>query len=376
MKDGSIMSEQPIPFIKPHFPDPKLIANDYAKIVESNWFTNFGPYENELCRQIENFIDKAVHVTTVANATLGIELAIKTLFKKNNQKKQIIVPSFTFIAGPASIVSAGFVPVFIDINASLQPDLQQAKRYIVQNKDKVAGIFLCNIFGVGNKEIGKWESFAKKHNFPLIIDSAAGFGSMYDNREYIGSRGDCEIFSMHATKPFSVGEGGLVVSKNADVIKEIRHLQNFGFDQHKIVTRIGTNAKLQELNCAIGIRQLEDFTSRLDGRRQSLLYYKSLLTKKGFTFQENDEFSTVAFVSALAPNSATSRGVYEYLLEKKIEIKKYYAPIHFMEAMSGKFLVADTLKYTEDVARRIVSLPLHDYMDIDTIRHVVDAMNL
>lgn len=370
------MFKNPIPFIKPHFPSPKLIANDYAKIVESNWFTNFGPFEKELCAQVANFISQNVSVTTVANATLGIELAIRSLFVKDGRKNQVLVPSFTFIAGPASLISEGFTPVFVDINGALQPDLDQAKSYIEKNTDKVAGIFLCNTFGVGNKEVAKWEDLARRYKLPLIIDSAAGFGSMYDNKNYIGSRGDCEIFSMHATKPFSVGEGGLIVSKNQDLITKIRHLENFGFDENRVASDIGTNAKLQELNCAIGIRQLKDLESRLAGRRESLAHYKKLLEPKGFKFQGNDERSTVAFVSALAPSAATARGVYEFLHEDRVEVKKYYVPVHLMDVMAGRFLVADNLDNTEDVAGRILSLPLHDHMDVGIIERIIEAMNL
>jgi dTDP-4-amino-4,6-dideoxygalactose transaminase len=328
MKNGYEMSNKPIPFIKPHFPDPKLIANDYESIVKSNWFTNFGPYENKLCKGVANFIGEGVSVTTVANATLGIEIAVKLLFTKDDLRNQVIVPSFTFIAGPAVVISQGFTPVFIDINNSLQPDITQAKQYIQMNVGKISGILLCNTFGVGNTQVDKWEALAKEFGLALIIDSAAGFGSMYDTNTYVGSRGDCEIFSMHATKPFSVGEGGLVVSKNENFISKVRRFENFGFDSNRIALDIGTNAKLQELNCAIGIRQLEDLIPRLENRRNSLEQYKKLLEPKGFEFQENDKLSTVAFVSTLAPNDEVAAEVYSSLVSAGIGVKKYYEPIH------------------------------------------------
>lgn len=368
------MSNALIPFIKPHFPDPKLIADDYASIVKSNWFTNFGPFERRLCEQVAVFVSQDVSVTTVANATLGIELAVKSLFKKSDKKNQIIVPSFTFIAGPAVIISQGFTPVFVDINQSLQPDFSQAKSYIEKNTDKIAGILLCNTFGVGNTEISKWEEFAKEYDLPLIVDSAAGFGSMYDTLGYVGARGDCEVFSMHATKPFSVGEGGLIISKNKVLIAKIRRLENFGFGVDRVALDIGTNAKLQELNCAIGLRQLGNLESRLANRRKSLAYYKKLLRPKGFEFQENDDISTVAFVSVLAPSEAIADNIYRALVEARVEVKKYYAPIHEMEVMTGKFLYAGSIENTENVARRILSLPLHDDMKKSTIEYVIDSM--
>lgn len=359
-----------IPFIKPKFPSADDISSDYKAIVESNWFTNFGPYEQELCRQVAAFLDHDVRVATTANATLALDLASRLLFK-DGVKKQILVPSFTFIAGPAVLIDHGLTPVFIDIDKeALQPSIDQAKEYIVSHIDKVGGILLCNIFGVGNQKVDEWEKMAMEFGLPLIIDSAAGFGSRYTQDEYVGGRGDCEIFSLHATKPFSVGEGGLLVSKNAALIDKARSLENFGFDSNRDITAIGTNAKLQELNCAIGIRQLAKLNSRLQQRQESLRMYKSLLIPKGYRFQDNDELSTVAFVSAIAPTKEAADKSETLLKSNEIEVKKYYAPLHKYPLISEAAVINIELNNTEDVAGRILSLPLHDEMSEETIKRI------
>lgn len=366
-----------IAFIKPHFPSADEISEDYSKIVSSNWFTNFGPYENKLCREVEAFVGRGTFATTVANATLGIELAVMTLLKKDQKRNKVIVPSFTFIAGPAVLIEHGFTPVLIDINEEIQPKIKDAEEYIINNKEDVAGILLCNIFGVGNPEIDKWEALASKHGLPLIIDTAAGFGSQYTrgrDDEYVGSRGDCEIFSMHATKPFSVGEGGLVLSKDKELINTIRQLQNFGFDENRKVVGIGTNAKLQELNCAIGLRQIAKFRDRLENRQESLLYYKTKLEPLGYTFQPNDELSTVAFVSAVAPTKESALRCVEALKKDNIDVKRYYSPLHDIEAIKRSSHIPYKLKVTNDIAARILSLPLHDSMSTDTIDRIVNVI--
>jgi dTDP-4-amino-4,6-dideoxygalactose transaminase len=359
-----------IPFIKPKFPSADDISSDYEAIVESNWFTNFGPYERELCRQVAAFLDHDVHVATTANATLALDLASRLLFKKGT-KKQILVPSFTFVAGPAVLIDHGLTPVFIDIDeSSLQPNIDQAKDYILSHIEEVGGILLCNIFGVGNQGIGQWEEMATEFGLPLVIDSAAGFGSRYTQDEYIGGRGDCEIFSLHATKPFSVGEGGLLVSKDATFIDKVRSLENFGFDSDRNITAIGTNAKLQELNCAIGIRQLAKLSDRLQQRQESLRIYKNLLTPKGYHFQDNDELSTVAFVSAIAPTKEAADKSELLLKSNEIEVKKYYAPLHRYPLVNDAAVSDLDLSNTEDVADRILSLPLHDEMSEETIKRI------
>jgi len=365
--------ENSIPFIKPHLPHSSELAADYEAIVASNWFTNFGPFENKFRQAAAEYLDNNTYVTTVANATLGIDLAIRALIDRSEQGKSIIMPSFTFVAGAEAIISNGFTPVFIDINQKdLQPDIDDARNYLNRKKSDVAGILLCNIFGVGNTSIVEWEDLAKEYKIPLIIDTAAGFGSRYDETEKVGARGDCEIFSLHATKPFAIGEGGLVTSKDPELINKVRQLQNFGFGPSRKITTIGTNAKMQEINAAIGLRQLEGFEERLSVRRAVLAAYKEQLPD--FVYQSNDSLSTVAFTSILAPNAERARSIHQGLINNGVEARRYYEPLHLQTEISRYALIASDLKTTEDIASRIISLPVHDNMENGVIQRIVDTI--
>lgn len=362
-----------IPFIKPNFPDTEHIIADYIQTVESNWFTNFGPFEQKLSATTAKYIGDQAHATTISNCTLGLEASIELLFDR--KKKKALVPSFTFAAGPSALIRAGFTPVFIDIERdSWQPSINQASELLADSSADYAGILLCNIFGVGNQSIAAWEKLAKKYKIPLIIDTAAGFGSRYDKNEKVGLRGDCEVFSFHATKPFAVGEGGLVVSRDEEFIRKVRSWQNFGFEQDRNVHRIGTNAKMQEINAAVGLRQLKGYETRLSERRKSLKKYKELLAGKGFTFQQNDELSTIAFVSILTSSASIANKTFDRLHEHSVEARRYYTPLHQQPTLLALSEAPLSLDVTEDVASRIISLPLHDYMSEEYIRYVTDVL--
>lgn len=359
-----------IPFIKPNFPSVKEMTEDYEAIVASNWYTNFGPFERQLSVNVAKFVGQGTSATTVANATLGLDIAIRALFTKSGNRDEVIMPSFTFAAGADVLLSAGYTPVFIDIKeTSWQPDIDQAEEYLHQNTDSVRGILLCNIFGVGNEDIASWEELAKRYSIPLIIDSAAGFGSMYSHGQLLGARGDCEVFSMHATKPFSVGEGGLIVSKSIDLINKTRSLQNFGLSDGTVVA-IGTNAKLQEINCAIGSRQLIKLENRLKARRRVLRRYKSKLSSCGFKYQANDETSTVPFLSVVSVSKDEANKVKATLLDSGVEVRSYYSPLHlhpYLQSLSVEF---GKLSTTESIAERIISLPVHDDMSNDSVDEI------
>ena len=372
MKVGSVSYR--IPFIKPSLPPSHKIALDYHGIIKRNWFTNFGPLENRFSSEAASFISKKAVATTISNATLGLDAAISTLFIK--EKKYAVIPSFTFAAGVNILIMRGYTPVFIDIDPETwQPDIDQTQAFLAKNKKNTAGILLANTFGVGNQNIREWEKLAATHKLPLVIDSAAGFGSMYTKSEKVGLRGDCELFSLHATKPFSVGEGGLVVSRNKKLIADIRSWQNFGFEADRNIHRIGTNAKFQEINAAIALRQLNGFTKRLRVRRKNLsIYKKRLASIEGISFQANDDLSTVPFVSVSLPSSLLADKAQKQLLDAGVEVRKYYAPLHLQDKLSIYVKKSNKLINTDNLYGRLLSLPLHDGMTLSDIKYVTNVV--
>ena len=360
------------PFIRPNFPLADEMIEDYTAIVESNWFTNFGPYEKRLSKESAEYVGEGVYATTVSNCTAGLEMAIAELFTQDLGKKKVIMPSFTFVAGAEALIRNNLTPVLIDIDEQTwQPSINQAREILSTSVDDIAGILLCNIFGVGNRDIEQWESLSAEYEIPLIIDSAAGFGSYYTQNERIGGRGDCEIFSLHATKPFSVGEGGLITSRNESFIEKMRSAQNFGFESDRNVHRIGTNAKMQEFSCAIGLRQLKKLSSKVLGRQKAYLKYKQKLGAKGYSFQDNTEFSTVAFVSTLIPANLELDAVKEKFVNGGVEARRYYVPaLHQQEILIRYCETPLDLSVTNQICDRIISIPLYESMTEEDIEYV------
>ena len=361
-----------VPFIKPTFPSSVDVAVDYEKIVKANWFTNFGAFERRFREEIGSYIGENIHVCTTANATLALDVAITALFKKNKHK--VLTQSFTFAAASERLIANNFTPVLLDINEDMQPDINQAKKYLKDNTSLVAGILICNTFGVGNREIGEWEKLAAQYELPLIIDSAAGLGSEYTKGERIGRRGDCEIFSFHATKPFGIGEGGAITSKNEKLIEEMRSSTNFGFNQNRKIGHIGTNAKLNEISAAIGCRQMLAFPERLVDRQNTLRKYKKYLLKTKYSFQTNDEVSSVPFASIMAVDEATSKQMREKLERAGVEVRNYYAPLHKEKLITKHCDIPYELVNTESVAKRIMSVPVHDDMSERDVELVIKIL--
>lgn len=197
-----------IPFIRPSFPVPAELAEDFEAIVLANWYTNFGPKEREFARALGDYLGRDLLVATLANGTVALIAALEVSLGPGMRDRYLLMPSFTFVAVAQAAQWTGYRPWFIDIDPETwQPSIASARAVLEASRQQVAGILLPNVFGVGNPDIEAWEKLAAEWELPLVIDSAAGFGSAYSDGTRVGGRGTCEIFSFHATKPFAVGEG-------------------------------------------------------------------------------------------------------------------------------------------------------------------------
>jgi dTDP-4-amino-4,6-dideoxygalactose transaminase len=367
-----------IPFIRPRFPDPADLAQEFTEIVDANWYTNFGPKERLFAESIGKYVGPDLHVATFANGTLALIAAIRAAVGAGDHDRYVLMPSFTFIAAAEAAVWAGYRPWFIDIDPrTWQPSLAAARTALESARDDIAGIQLANVFGVGNPDIDAWEELAAEWGLPLVIDSAAGFGSRYSGHERVGGRGDCEIFSFHATKPFAIGEGGALVTRNPEIASQAHDFENFGFAKSRECTQIGMNAKMQEISAAIGLRQLPGFDRRLASRRSVFECYREPLTALGLQFQPNADTSTLCFASACCSSPDQKASVLNSLQHHGIQARDYYNPPQhrhpYFEA-NQELTRSTELSVTTDVCSRIVSLPVHDHMVADDIARVISAV--
>lgn len=372
-----------VPFIRPSFPSGEDVAADVNEIVHSNWFTNFGPREREFRHGIAKYVSDSSVAVTFANATLALTVAMSQLVGVRS-RGYVLVPSFTFAAGAHAIRWAGHEPLLVDIDIdTLQPSLESAYEAFDKHGDEIAGILYCNTFGIGGGALTAWEALAQKHGVPLIIDSAAGFGSMYPNGDKVGVRGACEIFSFHATKPFAIGEGGAAITHDQLLAERLTSASNFGFSGALGAQIIGTNAKLQEMNAAIGIRQLRVFDDVLKVRRRHLQrYHETVSLHVDGRFPANDLQSSVCFASVVLPTTDLRDEVLKELRSAGIEARVYYSPPLHCQQLFSRSARVGSLEITETVHSRILSLPVFsslperafDYLDKSLAKHACRAI--
>jgi dTDP-4-amino-4,6-dideoxygalactose transaminase len=210
---------------------------------------------------------------------------------------------------------------------------------------------------------------------PLLVDAAAGFGAEADDGQPLGRQGDAEVFSFHATKPFAVGEGGLVVARDPDVAERVGQLANFGLGRgREVVGDPGLNAKLSELQCATALAVLDGYPEVLRARRASADTMRSALERAGCRFQLGCERATWQFVP-MAVEADRRAGILDRASAGGVELRTYYEPLHRFPAFAHHPRLGE-LAVTEDLGRRMVSLPMSNRLDDEARDRIVAVVAL
>jgi dTDP-4-amino-4,6-dideoxygalactose transaminase len=193
---------------------------------------------------------------------------------------------------------------------------------------------------------------AQSRHLAVIIDSAAGLGVTRDDVE---SSGGVEIYSMHATKPFGIGEGGVVFC-NETQAERIRSALNFGFSKTPVNRAPwGINGKMSEFHAAIGLAVLRSVDERLRARKKLAHRYAEAMIDCGFETLPPARDSTWQMFPMLAPSKGAATAMIALARELGMECRPYYSPsLSTLDGVDGL-----PCPVSEDLAARMVCAPLY-----------------
>lgn len=349
-----------IPVTKPFLP-PQEEYNKYLQgIWKRNWLTNMGPLASDLEMKLKDHLT-IKHLLFVTNGTVALQMAIKAL----DLKGEIITTPFSFIATTSSIVWEGCKPIFVDIDKdSLNIDSGKIEEAITEN---TSAILATHVYG-NPCDVETIEKIGKKHNLKVIYDGAHAFG-VHVNGKSIFDYGDISTCSLHATKLYHSIEGGLVITKDATLLKKLAYMRNFGFDGPEAFAELGLNGKNSEFHAAMGLVNLDYIKEIYDNRKRITERYDEKL--KGFKAIKPLWHKTGTLNYAYYPLVVES----EELLHKCIDTLKsneIFVRRYFYPSLSNvlPYLESVEMSITEDIAKRIICLPLfHDltFEEVDLI---------
>lgn len=255
-----------VPLLVPDIPSPQTLLPWLERMHAVKHYSNFGPLVRELeATFAEQFKVPVEQLTTVANATLGLELVLQALDLPPHSR--VLIPAFTFVATATAVLRAGYIPVLADVDADtwmLTPDI--ARQACLQTP--IDAVMPVATFGMPHS-MQAWQTFEQETGLPVVIDAAAAYGSQWLQ----GAEGTL-VFSLHTTKSLPAVEGGLVVSNRPGLASKVRQLSNFGINQNPMrqlpigaITDIGTNAKMSEYHAAVGLASLQVWEIHAQQRR-------------------------------------------------------------------------------------------------------------
>jgi dTDP-4-amino-4,6-dideoxygalactose transaminase len=360
------------PFIQPSPPRLSQCVPQLETIEQSGLFSNFGPvntrFEQDLTAQMFGGVGGCV---TVCNATLGLILAMKQVTEGGDPKRRYaLMPSFTFAAAAQAALWCGLTPLFCDIDpGTWAADAAAEEALLERFAGEIAVVAPYATFGY-DIDLARYERMWKKHGTPVVIDAAASLGSVVSRGGLNFGTGfpGIVVFSMHATKAFATGEGGVMYSADQARLNDLRAMCNFGFGRPRTATLPGLNAKLSEVGALQAQRRLAEFQRVIRHRATLMKEYRRLLPE--VTFQAGDlshqahQFAPVLLPRALAPlrNELVAR-----MKAQGVGIAHYFSPhVAEQDYFIGRSPPTD-LRVTEDVAARSVSLPVNDGLSEDDI---------
>ncbi len=254
-----------IPVAKPRLPRSPAITPYLEQIDAARWYSNFGPLAQNLqARLADHYGLPPTGVALVANATLGLELALKSAAIPEGAL--CLAPSWTFPASAHAIVEATLTPCFVDVDAAGLLTPAMARQALAAAPGKVGAVMPVSVAGQPI-DPAPWEAFAAETGVRVVLDLAPAFDSAQPS--------DClSVVSLHATKVLGVGEGGFIMSTDLDRVAEARRRSNFGFEGSREAQLQATNAKLSEYAAAVGLAGLDEWAGRREAWRNRALRYR------------------------------------------------------------------------------------------------------
>jgi len=366
-----------IPFLRPRPARLSRLTGELIAIEASGVYSNYGPvnarFEAALTQQMFGGTGGCV---TVNNATTGLMLAIREAMTPGDGRHYALMPSFTFAAAGHAALWAGLTPLLCDIdpetwNASPESELWLLRKYAGQVACIVPYACLGNCI-----DLEYYERLAHDHGVGIVVDGAASLGSIDETDQGFGTGfRHAVVYSMHVTKAFATGEAGVIYCNDSERLSRLRAMGNFGFGRPREATMPGLNAKLSEIGALLALTKLEEFDNVVSHRHELAEVYRQRLV--GFQFQRvvGRRLAYQFMPVLLPPGCPVSRAdIVSALRCEGIGVGHYFSPHLFEQSFFAETCMAGNLAVTDQVAGRVLSLPMSDEMAQAEASTVADAL--
>ena len=350
---------------------------DISKVIKRGMHWAEGPEIEEFEKSLADYLGVNYCVAMNSGTSALHATMIAYDIKKNDE---ILVPSFTFVSTANAALMVNAKPKFVDIETKTYGMDPNILKKSISNKSKI--IMPIHYSGLPC-QIDEIQSIAKENKKILIEDSAESIGSTINSKK-IGSFGDASIFSFAGNKVLTTGEGGAVTTDSSKLYKKFKLIRSHGrkVGNYFLSTnkpeyiQLGYNWRMSTITAAIGLSQLNKIDKLISLRRKNAKILNSYLKKiDTITLPPEPENYKHVFqlYSILTPNQSIRNELQKFLATKGIMSKVFFYPVH-LTAYYKKFKNTKSLDTTENISKKILSLPMYPNMKKEEIQLIYESI--
>ncbi len=366
--------DKPIYVTQPMLPPLDEFTEYLKKIWENKILTNNGPFHQQLEEELAKYLG-VKYISLFSNGTLALVTALQAL----KVTGEVITTPFSFVATTHALWWNNIKPVFVDIEPqTFNIDPVKVEAAITS---QTTAILPVHVYG-NPCQVEQLQQIADTYGLKLIYDAAHAFGVKINGNSVLNF-GDLSIMSFHATKVYHTFEGGAIICHDEATKTRIDNLKNFGFINETTVVAPGINAKMNEVQAAMGLLQLKHVDSAIQKRKQIATWYRKMLNDIPGVTVLNDlpsvehGYSYFPILIDKEKYGFTRDEVYELLKRNNIYSRRYFYPLisQFPTYRGLQSSYAENLPIAEKIAKKVLCLPIFPDLPNDTVEFICSLIN-
>lgn len=356
----------PLPLIQVNPPDRNAVNEYLNESYEAGVFTNRGVLQRQASKQLSRHVALSLEGYLASSNTAALTSCLIAAGVRN---RHVLMSNFTFAATLHAIIMAGGIPVLCDVDAeSCEMTVDQVKKLISECNFDIAAIVPTRVFGFVN-DYSDLIYFCKSIGIPVVIDAAATFPAKEDSWHF-DEYALYEVFSLHATKVFGIGEGGLIVGEDS-AIQRVIQSSNFGIKENENTIEDGLNAKADEFMAARALARISEYENDVQLRKKFVEIYKNAIQRSGKVRYLQDNELTIYNYFPIIFKDEGSLAKFKSKVDPYIITRKYYSP-SISTGYKGNAMILKTedLSVSESISTRILALPVYVSAEPETLHEL------
>ena len=307
------------------------------------------------------------HAVAVASGTEAIRLALLALGVGPNS--EVIVPAFTFVATATAVMMTGATPVIVDVEEDTFC-MDPAKVEAAVTK-RTRAVMPVHLYGHPS-DMGPLLDLCEDRGLDLVEDACQAHGARWRDA-YAGSVGKVGTFSFYPTKNMTTGEGGAVTTSDPDVAERLRLLRQHGLAGPYQYRMFGYNSRMTDIEAAIGLVQL----GKLEGYNAARRMHASTLTEglEDVVMTPNEAPWAHHVYHQYTVRTDRRDALWDHLKHAEVGCGVYYPhPLDEVSILEGKVVVPDETLVARQLAREVLSLPVHPGLSSQDVEEIIIAV--